>query len=269
MPIEVTCQSCSGQFRLPDSAAGKKIRCPKCKRPIEVPAAKAPVFSMAMDETSVLPPAPLPPAPLPPAPLPPAPKTPVPLPPAPRPPADEWHLKTADGEEYGPVPRSELDDWFREGRITAECQILGGLGQQWQPAADVFQLNGAAERVAPQAAADDDAEEGPSDPLAAEIEQPLPNFQAAPTKSPARSKKAAPAAGAAVSADRSQRSRIVAGFLGVFLGPLGIHRFYLGYWGVGLAMLFTGGGLVLWSLIDSIFVMVGRVPDADGRPLSD
>src|SRR5262245_29111942 len=144
MPIEVTCQSCSGQFRLPDSAAGKKIRCPKCKRPLEVPAVKAAVFSMATEETTALPP--MPPAPLPPAPLPPALLPPAPVPKEPKPPADGWHLKTADGEEYGPVPRGELDDWFREGRITAECAILGGSGKQWQPAAEVFpQLNGAAE----------------------------------------------------------------------------------------------------------------------------
>ena len=38
MPVEVSCAACKGRFRVPDSAAGKRIKCPKCKSPIEVPA---------------------------------------------------------------------------------------------------------------------------------------------------------------------------------------------------------------------------------------
>jgi hypothetical protein len=38
---------------------------------------------------------------------------------------------------------------------------------------------------------------------------------------------------------------------------------------MGLAMLFTLGGCGVWSLIDAARVLLGRVPDADGRPLSD
>src|SRR5271157_2513312 len=33
------------------------------------------------------------------------------------------------------------------------------------------------------------------------------------------------------------KSKIAAGLLGIFLGCLGIHRFYLGYTGIGLAQL--------------------------------
>ena len=66
----------------------------------------------------------------------------------------------------------------------------------------------------------------------------------------------------------STRSRIVAGLLGIFLGPLGTHRFYLGYWVIGLVMLATGGGCGIWSLIDAILIFVGKVPDADGRRLA-
>jgi TM2 domain-containing membrane protein YozV len=60
----------------------------------------------------------------------------------------------------------------------------------------------------------------------------------------------------------------VAGLLGIFLGPLGIHRFYLGYWVIGLLMLVTGGGCGIWSLVDAVLVFFGRVNDADGRTLS-
>ena len=60
----------------------------------------------------------------------------------------------------------------------------------------------------------------------------------------------------------------MAGLLGIFLGPLGTHRFYLGYWVIGLLMLVTGGGCGIWSLVDAILVLLGKVPDADGRRLS-
>jgi TM2 domain-containing membrane protein YozV len=67
----------------------------------------------------------------------------------------------------------------------------------------------------------------------------------------------------------SDKSKIVAGLLQFFLGGLGIGRFYLGYTGIGLAQLFTCGGLGIWALIDMILIFMGRVPDSDGRPLRD
>jgi hypothetical protein len=36
--IEVACSGCGGRFRAPGTLAGKKVRCPKCKGVIEVPA---------------------------------------------------------------------------------------------------------------------------------------------------------------------------------------------------------------------------------------
>ena len=42
MPIVVTCPSCSTTLKAPDSAAGKRVKCPKCTSPIDVPAAAPP-----------------------------------------------------------------------------------------------------------------------------------------------------------------------------------------------------------------------------------
>lgn len=39
MSIFVTCPSCNGSFKAPDSAAGKKAKCPKCAGVIQLPAA--------------------------------------------------------------------------------------------------------------------------------------------------------------------------------------------------------------------------------------
>lgn len=77
------------------------------------------------------------------------------------------------------------------------------------------------------------------------------------------------------------RSRVAAGLLGIFLGSLGLHRFYLGYNGIGLlqlaitvaAILIPGPSLccaplvAVWGFTEGIFCLMGWMADADGRPL--
>ncbi len=66
----------------------------------------------------------------------------------------------------------------------------------------------------------------------------------------------------------SDKSKIVAGVLQLFLGSLGIGRFYVGSVGVGIAQLFTCGGLGIWALIDGIMYLVSNDrTDAQGRIL--
>jgi TM2 domain-containing membrane protein YozV len=66
----------------------------------------------------------------------------------------------------------------------------------------------------------------------------------------------------------SDKSKIVAGVLQLFLGGLGIGRFYVGSVGVGVAQLLTCGGLGIWSLIDGIlFLTSNDRTDAQGRVL--
>ncbi|MDP9183745.1 MAG: TM2 domain-containing protein [Actinomycetota bacterium] len=54
----------------------------------------------------------------------------------------------------------------------------------------------------------------------------------------------------------SNKSKLVAGLLQIFIGPLGIGRFYTGHIGMGVAQLFTCGGLGVWALIDGILFLV-------------
>jgi TM2 domain-containing membrane protein YozV len=63
----------------------------------------------------------------------------------------------------------------------------------------------------------------------------------------------------------SNRSRLVALLLCIFLGPFGAHRFYVGKIGTGVLMLLTIGGLGIWALIDHILIATGTLRDKEGR----
>ncbi|MFK4105985.1 TM2 domain-containing protein [Streptomyces sp. NPDC019531] len=66
----------------------------------------------------------------------------------------------------------------------------------------------------------------------------------------------------------SDKSKVIAGILQLTLGGFGVGRFYLGNVGMGLAQLFTCGGLGIWSLIDGILLLTGNDhTDEHGRIL--
>lgn len=67
----------------------------------------------------------------------------------------------------------------------------------------------------------------------------------------------------------SPHSKPVAVLLAFTLGMFGIHRFYLGYVGIGLAMFFTFGGLLMWSITDALRILFGHVTDSEGLKLRD
>ncbi len=63
----------------------------------------------------------------------------------------------------------------------------------------------------------------------------------------------------------SPKLRLTALLLGIFLGVMGIHRFYVGKIGTGILMLLTFGGFGLWSLVDWIIIASGGFKDKQGR----
>jgi phage shock protein C len=67
--------------------------------------------------------------------------------------------------------------------------------------------------------------------------------------------------------DASDLSRGVALALVGLLGLLGAHRFYAGRFVTGALMLLTGGGLLVWWLVDLILVATGEFRDVEGRRL--
>lgn len=66
----------------------------------------------------------------------------------------------------------------------------------------------------------------------------------------------------------SDKSKVVAGVLQLFLGGFGVGRFYTGHTGMALGQLFTCGGCGIWALIDGIMLLAGNdATDAQGRVL--
>lgn len=64
----------------------------------------------------------------------------------------------------------------------------------------------------------------------------------------------------------SDNEMLIAALLCIFLGGLGIHRFYLGYTTIGIIQLLTGGGCGIWVIIDLIRILtgdLGRNPNAN------
>lgn len=75
-----------------------------------------------------------------------------------------------------------------------------------------------------------------------------------------------------------QKSKIAAGILGILLGGLGVHNFYLGYTGKAVAQLLISilslGTLYfasyIWGLVEGIMILTGSIAvDGKGVPLKD
>ena len=63
------------------------------------------------------------------------------------------------------------------------------------------------------------------------------------------------------------KSSPIAIILCTFFGFLGAHRFYTGYFFIGLFQLLTCGGFLIWFLIDMIQLFRNKYEDSKGNPL--
>ena len=63
----------------------------------------------------------------------------------------------------------------------------------------------------------------------------------------------------------SEKDWLTTMLLCLFLGGIGVHRFYVGRTGSGIAMIFTLGGLGIWVLIDFIIILCGNFKDGEGK----
>ena len=65
----------------------------------------------------------------------------------------------------------------------------------------------------------------------------------------------------------SDKEYIIALLFSIFLGYLGIDRFYMGQVGIGIGKLLTLGGCGIWYLIDIILIATRSSNDSTGLPL--
>ncbi|CDA16367.1 MAG: TM2 domain-containing protein [Clostridia bacterium] len=64
---------------------------------------------------------------------------------------------------------------------------------------------------------------------------------------------------------KSEKNWLTTLLLSIFLGSLGVHRFYAGKIGTGILMLLTLGGCGIWYWIDLIMIIMGKFTDKDGN----
>ena len=69
--------------------------------------------------------------------------------------------------------------------------------------------------------------------------------------------------------EKSEKEFVPTLMLCFFLGVFGVHRFYVGKTGTGIAMLFTWGGLGIWALIDFVMIATGSFTDKEGKPIKN
>ena len=67
----------------------------------------------------------------------------------------------------------------------------------------------------------------------------------------------------------SQKSRVIALILCFFFGFLGVHRFYVGRYLLGVVYVFTFGVLGIGWLVDLLLILFGKMRDGDRLPVSN
>ena len=72
-----------------------------------------------------------------------------------------------------------------------------------------------------------------------------------------------------VDPNASPKSRLITLLLCIFVGGLGIHRFYVGKIGTGVLWLLTAGCFGIGALVDLIMIACGTFTDSDGKPVTD
>jgi hypothetical protein len=70
-----------------------------------------------------------------------------------------------------------------------------------------------------------------------------------------------------VEIEESPKSYVVAFFLIILFGLLGLDKFYLGYYRLGIIKLLTLGGLGIWAWTDMCLMLVKDIVDSQGRVL--
>lgn len=189
-----------------------------------------------------------------------------------------------DGSRYGPADVDTLVSWAREGRLVGDTQLIERGTERQVRACELPALRSITGGNPPQSHVSSiKIERAYDSPTMTQPRRPHDVGHAPGAAPPPTMPRQMPYARGAESGrqikygtpvggdDLSHRSRLVAGLLGIFLGWLGIHRYYLGYHGWGTIQLILGistcGISWIWGLVEGIICLTGGMTDADGREL--
>ena len=142
-----------------------------------------------------------------------------------------YYVIGTDGNQYGPVDEATLRAWIEEGRVTATSLSFKTGETLWSPIKDRPEFTALAAPPAPGA------------------------FPGSPSPAPQPFNPDAP------------KDWLTALLLSIFLGALGVDRFYLGLTGLGVLKLVTCGGAGVWTLIDVILIATDKIRDDKDLPL--
>ncbi|MFN0018756.1 MAG: GYF domain-containing protein [Pirellulaceae bacterium] len=109
MSLELSCPHCQRLFHPTAELAGKLAACPHCGKQVRIPAVESRLQTVESG-----------------------------IDPRWKTRSTTWHVQAEDGKQYGPVTGEQLQAWYEEGRITANCQLLRKGTGQWQWATDLY-----------------------------------------------------------------------------------------------------------------------------------
>ncbi|MFM2095485.1 MAG: hypothetical protein RIS70_2609 [Planctomycetota bacterium] len=108
--IEITCEGCKTRMLVPGEHTGR-VACPSCGLEREIKATTtSSMITTPLAATAV------------------ADATTGPL--------ATYHLRTPEGQDYGPVDEATLEQWICEGRVSHDCSVFDG--RIWSSAGDLY-----------------------------------------------------------------------------------------------------------------------------------